>query len=379
MERDGFFSFGGREQANWIGPWRRQTFGAWLGDTGLVRPLRCPTDAPCGHLPLRLSALIRMSTEPIPATVVSGFLGSGKTTLLNRLLSASHGRRIAVIVNEFGEVGIDGSLVAGGERFVELDNGCLCCVLNADLVELLGELGRRDDIDQLVVETTGIADPLPVGWAFSRPQLEGRFRLDCLVTVADCLNLERAVEGSREGRYQLERADLLLLAKGDLVDAERRAEVDARLAALNATAPRFAADDPAALTLLLETELDGAFAGVAAAAPHHHHEHGAGHTTHEFESVAVEVGERAADRDELEDLLEQLPPTVYRSKGVVRVAGEAEWMVFHSVASRLEIDWMADHDGPGALVFIGKGLDRAGLERAVAALFGKVARVEPGG
>lgn len=315
---------------------------------------------------------------PIPATVVSGFLGSGKTTLLNRLLTAPHGRRIAVIVNEFGAVGIDGSLVAGGERFVELDNGCLCCVLNADLVELLGELGQRDDIDQLVVETTGIADPLPVGWAFSRPQLEGRFRLDCLVTVADCLNLERAVEGSREGRYQLERADLLLLAKTDLVDSARRAKVDARLAALNATAPRFAADDPAALTLLLETELDGAFAAVAAAAPHRH-EHGASHTTHDFESVAVEVGEWAADRDALEDFLEQLPPEVYRSKGIVRVAGEAEWMVFHSVASRLEIDWMADHDGPGALVFIGKGLDREGLRAAVATLFGPAPDVGPGG
>ena len=303
---------------------------------------------------------------PIPATVVSGFLGSGKTTLLNRLLTAPHGRRIAVIVNEFGEVGIDGSLVAGGERFVELDNGCLCCVLNADLVELLGELGRRDDIDQLVVETTGIADPLPVGWAFSRPQLEGRFRLDCLVTVADCLNLEHAVEGSPEGRDQLERADLLLLSKGDLVDAARRAAVDARLATLNATAPRLAADDPAALTLLLETELDGAFAAAAAAAPHHHHDHDA----HGFESVAVEVGERVADRDRLEDFLEALPAAVYRSKGIVRVAGELEWLVFHSVASRLEIDFLPDHEGPGALVFIGRGLDRGALERAVRGLFG---------
>jgi len=311
-----------------------------------------------------------MSTEPIPATVVSGFLGSGKTTLLNRLLTAPHGRRIAVIVNEFGEVGIDGSLVAGGERFVELDNGCLCCVLNADLVALLAELGKRTDIDQLVVETTGIADPLPVGWAFSRPQLEGRFRLDCLVTVADCLNLEHAAESSPEGRFQLERADLLLLAKADLVEPARRAAVEERLAALNPAAPRFAADDPAALTLLLETELDGAFALAAATAPHHHdHDHDAGHATHGFESVAVEVGEAVADRDALEDFLEGLPPAVYRSKGIVRVAGEQEWLVFHSVASRLDIDFLPDHEGPGALVFIGRGLDRAGLERAVAALF----------
>jgi len=307
---------------------------------------------------------------PIPATVVSGFLGSGKTTLLNRLLTVPHGRRIAVIVNEFGEVGIDGSLVAGGERFVELDNGCLCCVLNADLVALLGELGQRDDIDQLVVETTGIADPLPVGWAFSRPQLGGRFRLDCLVTVADCLNLEHAVEGSPEGRDQLERADLLLLAKTDLVDAARRAEVERRLAGLNPAAPRLAADDPAALTLLLETELAGAFAAAAAAHHPHDHLHDHDHATHGFESVAVEVGEVAADRDALEDFLEALPAAVYRSKGIVRVAGEAEWLVFHSVARRLEVDFLPDHDGPGALVFIGRGLDEAALRLAVAGLFG---------
>ncbi len=313
-----------------------------------------------------------MAIEPIPATVVSGFLGSGKTTLLNRLLTAPHGRRIAVIVNEFGEVGIDGSLVAGGERFVELDNGCLCCVLNADLVELLVELGRRTDLDQLLVETTGIADPLPVGWAFSRPQLGGRFRLDCLVTVADCLNLEAAVDRSAEGRHQLERADLLLLAKTDLVGAERRAEVERRLAQLNPAAPRFPADDPAALTLLLGTELDGAFAAAAAATPHtpHSHDDPHDHATHGFDSVAIEVGERAADRDELEDFLEALPPEVYRSKGIVRVAGEGEWMVFHSVARRLEIDWMADHDGPGALVFIGRGVDAEAIRAAVSRLFG---------
>jgi len=307
---------------------------------------------------------------PIPATVVSGFLGSGKTTLLNRLLTVPHGRRIAVIVNEFGEVGIDGSLVAGGERFVELDNGCLCCVLNADLVALLGELGQRDDIDQLVVETTGIADPLPVGWAFSRPQLGGRFRLDCLVTVADCLNLEHAVEGSPEGRDQLERADLLLLAKTDLVDAARRAEVELRLARLNPAAPRLAADDPAALTLLLETELAGAFAVAAAAHHPHDYLHDHDHAAHGFESVAVEVGEGAADRDALEDFLEALPAAVYRSKGIVRVAGEAEWLVFHSVARRLEIDFLPDYEGAGALVFIGRGLDEAALRLAVAGLFG---------
>jgi G3E family GTPase len=302
--------------------------------------------------------------EPIPATVISGFLGSGKTTLLNRLLAEPHGRRIAVIVNEFGEIGIDGSLVAGGERFVKLDNGCLCCVLNADLVELLGELGRRTDIDQVVVETTGVADPLPVGWAFTRPQLEGRFRLDALVTVADCLNLEAAADASPEGRLQLERADLLLVSKAELADPAREVAVRDRLVALNPQAKVFRSTDPAGMDLLLETELRGDFAAAASAATGQVHNH------HGFQSVAIAVGERPADRDALEDFLEALPATVYRSKGIVRVAGEEEWLVFHSVASRLDVDFLPDHDGPGALVFIGKGLDREGLTREVEALFG---------
>ena len=300
--------------------------------------------------------------EPIPATVISGFLGSGKTTLLNRLLAAPHGRRMAVIVNEFGEIGIDGSLVAGGERFVELDNGCLCCVLNADLVELLGQLGSRTDIDQVLVETTGVADPLPVGWAFSRPQLAGRFRLDALVTVADCLNLEAAADGSPEGRRQLQRADLLLMSKADLADPAREATVRDRLAALNPQAKVFRTTDPAGLDLLLETELRGEFAAAAAASGQIHNHHG-------FESVAVEVGKRRADRDALEDFLEALPAAVYRSKGIVRVAGEEEWLVFHSVASRLDIDFLPRHDGAGALVFIGQGLDRKALREQVERLF----------
>jgi G3E family GTPase len=301
--------------------------------------------------------------EPIPATVISGFLGSGKTTLLNRLLAEPHGRRIAVIVNELGEIGIDGSLVTGEERFVKLDNGCLCCALNADLVDLLADLGRREDIDHVVVETTGVADPLPVGWAFTRPQLGGRFRLDALVTVADCLNLEAAVDASPEGRRQVERADLLLVSKTDLADAVRVEAVRGRLAALNPPAKIFRTADPAGLDLLLETELRGEFAAAASASTGQVHNH------HGFDSLAIDVGQRCADRDALEDFLEALPAAVFRSKGIVRVAGEDEWLVFHSVATRLEIDFLPRHDGSGALVFIGKGLDGPALRREVAALF----------
>jgi G3E family GTPase len=203
-----------------------------------------------------------------------------------------------------------------------------------------------------------------VGWAFTRPQLEGRFRLDALVTVADCLNLEAAADGSPEGRRQLERADLLLMSKTDLADPAREAAVRERLTALNSEAKIFRNADPAGMELLLETELRGDFAAVASSASGQIHNH------HGFQSLAIAVGERRADRDALEDFLEGLPPAVYRSKGIVRVTGEEEWLVFHSVASRLDVDFLANHDGPGALVFIGKGLDREGLTRDVDALFG---------
>ena len=121
--------------------------------------------------------------EPIAATILTGFLGSGKTTLLNALLTHKHGLRLAVVVNEFGAVGIDGALIEGGERFVELDNGCLCCSLNADLDKTLRELQARGGFDHLVIETTGMADPLPVAWAFAKPGLAPYFRVDAIVTV----------------------------------------------------------------------------------------------------------------------------------------------------------------------------------------------------
>ena len=154
----------------------------------------------------------------VPVTILGGFLGSGKTSLLNELLSQDHGKKIAVIVNEFGEVGIDGSLVTGGETFIELDNGCLCCVLSEDLDRTLIELKERGGFDALVLETTGLADPLPIAWNFSKPEVSDFFRVDAIACVVDCLNLDQALKDSTEAVAQVERADILIFNKLDLVD-----------------------------------------------------------------------------------------------------------------------------------------------------------------
>ncbi|RYE85830.1 MAG: GTP-binding protein, partial [Oxalobacteraceae bacterium] len=149
-----------------------------------------------------------MSAQPIAATVLTGFLGSGKTTLLNALLAAPHGLRLAVIVNEFGAIGVDGALLQGDAQFVELDNGCLCCALNAELNDTLLALRDRGGFDHVIVETTGLADPLPVAWAFTKPGLSQCFRVDAIVTVVDAINGPHATALAPEAGVQVERADV---------------------------------------------------------------------------------------------------------------------------------------------------------------------------
>jgi G3E family GTPase len=200
-----------------------------------------PVRAVMGH-GLRYHADTMRTTDRIPVTVLTGFLGSGKTTLLNRILSEQHGKRIAVIENEFGEVGVDHQLVIGAEEEIfETNNGCICCTVRGDLLRILGQLlKRRDRFDHIIVETTGMADPGPVAQTFFLDDdFKHQFTLDAIVTLVDARHMERHLDEMKEPGEQVAFADVILLNKTDLVDEATLERVERRVRAINATARVF--------------------------------------------------------------------------------------------------------------------------------------------
>lgn len=294
----------------------------------------------------------------VPVTILTGFLGSGKTTRLNELLRAPHGLRLAVVVNEFGDVGVDATRIAGPNEFVELDGGCLCCQVNADLEATLRRLRDRGGFDHLLVETTGLADPLPVAWTFGRGGLVESFRVDAIATVVDVPNLSRVLADSPEARDQIERADLLLLSKLDLV-ADGGSAAIAAVRTLNPQAPILPAPRGALpWTLVL---------GVRASA-HPQPEPAHRHLTR-FESWSWHPPGVVSDAA-LEDFLRRLPAGVYRVKGVLETDAPWGWSQVDAVGGRYEIAPADRERLPplGVLVCIGAALDREALAAAVATL-----------
>ena len=180
-----------------------------------------------------------MQNNQVPVTVLTGFLGSGKTTLLNRILTENHGKRIAVIENEFGEVGVDNDLVIGAEEEIfEMNNGCICCTVRGDLIRILGNLmKRRDKFDYIMVETTGLADPGPVAQTFFMDaEMEEKLQLDSVTTVVDAKHIWQHIDDSNEAREQIAFADVILLNKIDLVTEEELDQLEARIRSMNAAA-----------------------------------------------------------------------------------------------------------------------------------------------
>src|SRR3974390_631944 len=176
------------------------------------------------------------SSEKIPVTVLPGYLGAGKTTLLNRILSEPHGKKYAVIVNEFGEIGIDGDLVVGvDEEVFEMNNGCICCTVRGDLVRIIdGLMRRKGKFDAIIVETTGLADPAPVAQTFFMDQDVGaRTKLDAVVTVADAKGLKNSVNEQPEAKNQIAFADVVVVNKTDLVSGDELRDVEGHIRAIN--------------------------------------------------------------------------------------------------------------------------------------------------
>ncbi|MDQ6679526.1 MAG: GTP-binding protein [Pseudomonadota bacterium] len=365
----------------------------------------------------------------IPVTVLTGYLGAGKTTLLNRILSEDHGRRYAVIVNEFGEIGIDGELIVGAdEELFEMNNGCICCTVRGDLIRTLHTLLRRvgDDVrpfDAIIVETTGLADPGPVAQTFFvDPFLHERTVLDSVTTVVDALHIGLRLADSREAAEQIAFADQIVLNKTELVSAEALRDTEVRLARLNPLAPIHRAQRAdVALDLILQRRgfdleriaaLEPEFLQIAARplAGHvhdehcgHEHEHGEHEHEHEHElEPADDRGGAAPPRHDhvhdeqiasvaltsqqpmdaeavsrwLEAVVAEQGADILRAKGIVHVAGEPRRLVFQAVHMLLEGElnrpWKAGEPRFSRLVFIGRRLDaaalQAGLDGCAAAL-----------
>ena len=340
-------------------------------------------------------------TKP-PVTVLTGYLGAGKTTLLNRILSEDHGKKYAVIVNEFGEVGIDNDLIVGADEEVfEMNNGCVCCTVRGDLIRVLsGLMKRKGKFDAIIVETTGLADPAPVAQTFFvDDDVRARTELDSVTTVVDAKHLPLRLKDSKEAAEQIAFADQIILNKTDLVSEAELAEVESAIRTLNPLAPiRRAQRSNVPLETILGrhafdltrvTELQPDFLNPAHGEPGHVHDEHCGHDHdhdhddhgHDHGHIHDHVAESGigsisltADRPIdanrvtawLNNVLQTQGPDILRAKGILDIKGEDRRLVFQAVHMMLEGDfqgeWKAGDKRYSRLVFIGRNLDKAALQ-----------------
>jgi G3E family GTPase len=301
-----------------------------------------------------------------PVTVITGYLGSGKTTLLNRILSETHGKRYAVIVNEFGEIGIDNDLVVNAdEEIFEMNNGCICCTVRGDLIRVLGGLMRRSrGFDGILVETTGLADPAPVAQTFFvDEEVRRRTKLDAIVTVADVKHLLQQIDRAPEAQEQLAFADVVLLNKTDLVSAAELAQITARIAKINPYAAlhhtqrcdiglsNVLGKDAFNLDRILE--LEPGFLNEA-----HEHEHDAGIASLSLTSDAPMRPERFVPW--IQNVVQRFGTDILRMKGIVAMMDDDQRFVVQGVHMLIEGGhqrfWKPDEKRQSRLVFIGRDL-----------------------
>ena len=339
--------------------------------------------------------------KPIPVTVLTGYLGSGKTTLLNRILSENHGKQYAVIVNEFGEIGIDNDLIVeSDEEIYEMNNGCVCCTVRGDLIRVVEGLMRRPRFDGIIVETTGLADPVPVAQTFFMDDdVRAKTALDAVITLVDAKHLPLRLKDSREAEDQIAFADIVLLNKTDLVSAEELANVESLVRAINPAAKihhtersgidlknilgqnafdlqHVLADDP---HFLDHDDHHDHECGPDCDHDHHHHHHDHDHHHHHglsdhhdvtVQSVSLRGGELDPNRffPWIQSVTQNQGPNILRLKGILAFKNDPERYVVQGVHMIIEGDhqraWKEGEPRDSRLVFIGRDLDREKLEKS---------------
>ncbi|MDY7049043.1 MAG: GTP-binding protein, partial [Microcystis panniformis WG22] len=329
----------------------------------------------------------------LPVTIITGFLGSGKTTLLNHILSNQQGLKTAVLVNEFGEIGIDNELIiSSDDSMVELNNGCICCTINEDLIQAVYKvLERPEKIDYLVVETTGLADPLPVALTFLGTELREMTRLDSIVTMVDCANFSLDLFNSQAALSQITYGDIIVLNKTDLVDEADVDSLEIRIRDMKEGARIIrTSKSQVPLPLILSVglfESDKYFDTEEEHHDHHHHDHDHDHCDHDhdhhhhdhdhhdhsnhlevdgFTSISFASDRPFSIRKFQYFLDNQLPESVFRAKGILWFDESPKRHIFHLSGKRFTLE---DDEWKGTpknqLVLIGQNLDHETLKEQI--------------